>query len=233
MYPSMMLLDEMENCILDGCDKRKSLNFLMIHLTLIMVIDKSCENWFSDFPFTHKCNSHFTRHILNCCYNATVCWKSNRLCSYKVSEFELFHLSFVCGNEITVKICWCCSFSWMEKMKFSSYDFSHEWKIQDTRKMLLDGARHSRETAIFRSRKITWKTHHPQQIKKSSSQQTNMIFPTFSYSPLSSLSPYSPTLSSSSSSSSSDFYDEKFFVVGVIKIMKCLMRFLAPMRIFH
>jgi hypothetical protein len=59
-------------------------------------VDKSCENWFSGFSFTHKCNSNITRHILYSCYNATVRRKSNRLCSYKVSDSCLF-LSFANG----------------------------------------------------------------------------------------------------------------------------------------
>lgn len=59
---------------------------IMFHSLPPQYPDKSCENWFSDFSFTYERNSHFTRHILYSCYNATVCRKPNRLCSYKVSR---------------------------------------------------------------------------------------------------------------------------------------------------
>lgn len=61
-----------------------------------LTVDKSCENWFSGFSFTYKCNCNLTRDVLNSCYNATVRRKSNRLCSYKVSWIiSFFSGSFV------------------------------------------------------------------------------------------------------------------------------------------
>lgn len=63
--------------------------------TLYFYLSKgvSCQNRFTCFSPTHKCNCYFINNILDRCYDAAVRRKSHRLCTYKVGPIRMLRHS--------------------------------------------------------------------------------------------------------------------------------------------